>query len=44
METLKYTIDFVKKCNSKILYLVFGNQVSLTHLQMLFSNRLLHTL
>jgi hypothetical protein len=36
MEALKYIIDFVKKCNLRILYLVFGNEVSLTYLQMLF--------
>jgi len=32
MEVLKYTIDFVKTCNLEILYLIFGNEVSLRHL------------
>jgi len=40
MEALKYTIDFVKKCNLEMLYLVFGNEVSLRHLIFLFSNTL----
>jgi hypothetical protein len=31
MVALKYTIDLVKKCNLKMLYLVFGNEVSLKH-------------
>jgi hypothetical protein len=29
MEALKYTIDFVKTSNLEMLYLVFGNEVSL---------------
>jgi len=40
MEALKYTINFVKTCNLKMLYLVFGNEVSLRHLNFLFSNTL----
>jgi hypothetical protein len=40
MEALKYTIDFVKTCNLEMLYLVFGNEVSLRHLKFLFSNTL----
>jgi hypothetical protein len=40
MEVLKYTINFVKKCNLKMLYLVFGNEVSFKHLKYLFSNAL----
>jgi hypothetical protein len=32
MEALKYTIDFVETYNLKMLYLVFGNEVSLRHL------------
>jgi len=31
MEALKYTISFVKTCNLEMLYLVFGNEVSLKH-------------
>jgi hypothetical protein len=37
---LKYIIDFVKTCNLKMLYLVFGNEVSLKHLVFKFSNEL----
>jgi len=37
MEALKYSVDFVKTCNLKILYLVFGNEVSLRHLIFKFS-------
>jgi hypothetical protein len=40
MEALKYTIDFVKACNFKMLYLVFGKEVNLIHLNFLFSNAL----
>ncbi len=40
MEALKYTIDFVKTCNLEMLYLVFRNEVSLRHLNFLFSNTL----
>jgi hypothetical protein len=40
MEALKYSIDFVKTCNLKLLYLVFENEVNLTHLNMLLSNTL----
>jgi CO dehydrogenase/acetyl-CoA synthase gamma subunit (corrinoid Fe-S protein) len=40
MEALKYTIDFVKTCNLEMLYLVFGNEVSLRHLNFKFSNTL----
>jgi hypothetical protein len=40
MEALKYTIDFVKTCTLKLLYLVFGNEINLTHLNMLLSNTL----
>jgi hypothetical protein len=32
MGALKYTINFVKTCNLKMLDLVFGNEVSLKHL------------
>jgi hypothetical protein len=32
MVALKYTIDFVKKYNLQMLYLVVGNEVSLRHL------------
>jgi hypothetical protein len=32
MEALKCTMDFVKTCNLEMLYLVFGNEVSLRHL------------
>jgi hypothetical protein len=31
MVALNYTIDLVKTCNLKMLYLVFGNEVSLKH-------------
>jgi hypothetical protein len=41
MVDLKNTIDFVKTCNLKMLYLLFGNEVSLKHLNFLFSNALL---
>jgi len=41
MEALKYSIDFVKTCNLKLLYLVFGNEVNLAQLNMLLSNTLL---
>ncbi len=40
MEALEYTIDFVKTCNLKMLYLVFGTKVCITHLNLLFSNAL----
>jgi hypothetical protein len=40
MEALKYTVDFVETCNLEMLYLVFGNEVSLRHLNFLFSNTL----
>jgi hypothetical protein len=40
MEALKYTIDFVKACTLELLYLVFRNEVNLTHLNMLSSNTL----
>jgi len=40
MGALKYIIDFVKTCNLKILYLVFGNDVSLRLLNFKFSNAL----
>jgi len=33
MGALKYTIGFVKTCNlENLLYLVFGNEISLRHL------------
>jgi hypothetical protein len=32
LRALKYTIDFVKTCNLKMLHLVFGNEISLRHL------------
>ncbi len=32
MGALKYTIGFVKTCNLELLYLVFGNEMSLKHL------------
>jgi ABC-type multidrug transport system permease subunit len=40
MEALKYIIDFVKTCNLKMLYLVFGNEVNLRHLNFLISDAL----
>jgi hypothetical protein len=40
MVVLKYTINFVKTYNLEMLYLVFGNEVSLRHLNFLFSNAL----
>jgi hypothetical protein len=33
MGALKYIIGFVKTCNLEMLYLVFGNEVSLKHLK-----------
>jgi hypothetical protein len=41
MVALKNTIDFGKTCNLKMLYLFFGNEVSLKDLDFLFSNALL---
>jgi hypothetical protein len=38
--SLKYIIDFVKTCNLEMLYLVFGNEVCLKHLNLIFSNAL----
>jgi hypothetical protein len=38
MATLKYTIGFVKTCNLEMLYLVFGNEISLRHLNFHFFN------
>ncbi len=32
MQALKYTIDFVKTCDFKMLYLTFGNETSSRHL------------
>jgi hypothetical protein len=43
MVTLKYTIDFVKTCNLEMLYLVTRNEISLRHLNFLFSMHYLHT-
>jgi hypothetical protein len=40
MGALKYTIDFLKTCNLEMLYLVFGNEISLKHLILKFSNGL----
>jgi hypothetical protein len=40
MGTLKYTIDYVKTCNLELLYLVFGNELSLRHFIFKFSNAL----
>ncbi len=40
MVALKYTIYFVRTCNLEMLYLVFGNEISLRHLTFLFSNAL----
>jgi hypothetical protein len=40
MEGLNYTIDFVKTCNLKMSYLVFGIEVNLRHLNFLFSKAL----
>jgi len=36
MKTLKYTIIFVKTCNLKMIYLVFGNELNLKHLNLNF--------
>jgi hypothetical protein len=38
--SLKYSINFVKTCDLELLYLVFGNEVNLTHSNMLLSNTL----
>jgi hypothetical protein len=43
MVALNYTIDFVKTCNLEMLYLVFGNEVSLRHLNLFFQMHYLHT-
>jgi hypothetical protein len=43
MRALKYTIGFVKTCNLKMLYLVFGNEISLRHLIFNFQTHHLHT-
>jgi hypothetical protein len=40
MGALKYTIGFVKTCDLNLLYLVFENEISLRHLNFLFSNTL----
>jgi hypothetical protein len=40
MGALKYTICFVKGSNLEMLYLVFGNEVNLRHLNFKFSNTL----
>jgi hypothetical protein len=43
MGALNYTIGFVKTCNLKMLYLVFGNEMSLRHLIFYFQTHYLHT-
>jgi hypothetical protein len=44
MEALKYTIDFVQTCNLEMLYLVFGNEVSLRHFIFLVFKHIIYTL
>ena len=43
MEALKYTINFVKTCNLKMLYLFFGNEVRLDISIFNFQLHYLHT-
>ncbi len=43
MKALKYTIIFVKTCNLKMIYLVFGNELNLKHLNFNSQMHYLHT-
>ncbi len=42
MKALKYTIIFVKTCNLKMIYLVFGNELNLKNFNFNFQMHYLH--